>query len=277
MSTPNVLNTMGKSAEPNHSLNPWEEDKRYWSTQLLIAKQQLSDAKNYEAAQRNYVANIQYDLKMLRTENPASLLKNQQKALELATSSLTAEKNKTVIGTIEMIAISVSTCAIGMTSLRFMAADVFSFLISFKIPAMTFLSSLVGTSGVLGWNADRKAALSKRMAQDDVKASLTAVNQSKIRCEDHKKRFQQKIAEATIAQEEYKKATLAVHSAAEAVRQAELNLNKVNKEMTVQMGKTFSANNNTTFTPASASKEASPFELESVEEALSPISAKRSS
>lgn len=258
MATPIISKMIGTSH--NTGINPCtypneksarlknaEQAAVHWSNELTTANQLLLIEKNLQFIAQDKAANAQYDLKVLRADNPTIILKNQQKSLELASDSLTEIKNKTVIGAIEMIAISVSLCALTMTSMRLIASDLFSILISFKIPAMSLIASLVGASSLLGWNADRKASLITRMAQDNVKASQTAVNQCKIRCQDYENKLKQKIAEALSAQQELKNVTLRVNAATETVHQAEINLNKANKEMAIHTNKKLSNNTNTTF------------------------------
>jgi hypothetical protein len=257
---PNILGTDPNTGTPHHEkssrLMKAEQDKLHYTTILNRANEQLALEKNLQFAAQDQASDAQYDLKILRAENPVTILNNQKKSLELATNALTETQNKTVLGTIEMIAMNVSVCAAAMIALRFLATDLFSTLISFKFYAMSLLSGTTGASGLLGWSADRKAALNIRMAQDNVNASQKAVSECKISCKDYDKKLKEKIAAAVAAQQELKKITERVRAATEVVQQAEHDLSRANKQVTIHTNRRVSANTNSTFAQMPPAKDA---------------------
>ena len=186
---------------------PFRPDRGLAELQKAEAKikAELVIEKGHQLVAHKNVIEKSNELKILREKNPAPLIANQKKALQLAQESLTESKKKLVIGAVEMVAISASLAALAMLGLA--SADLFSLLLNYKIEAMLTLSSVVGSSGYLGWIADKKAALTTRIAQDHVKASQNELNKCQISCEDHKKAIQQTKNELAKAQQELAKIT----------------------------------------------------------------------
>ncbi|GEM_PF-3942903 len=248
ISKPDALET-----RENEELLKAEEDATHWTQQLELSNRSLLLEKNLQKIAYNKILGIEDELKKLNTENPNNTLKIQEKALNMALKSLAETKNKTVIGAIEMIAISVSLCAVTMATMKFAFSDLFLALTTFKISAMTMISSVVGTSGYFGWSVDKKASLNTRMATDNVQASKTAVNKCNIHCKERAKLLQVKTAEKKAAYRAFENANMRVQAATEAVLIAELKLNQANKIMNTT--KTFSNNTHMTFSKSACLRQ----------------------
>ncbi len=223
-----------------------EEDAKKWANELASANHALSIEKKLHLEAERKLFKAENDLKKLRAENPHIILKNQQTALQIALKSLSDNKKKTVIGAVEMMTIGITLSALAITTLQIASSDLFLTLLNFKTSTILGIGTVVGSSGLIGWKADKKAALTTRMDEDSVRASKTAINNSKIRCQDYTKQVNQKIAEIKSAQHDLENANDRIRMVTERVHSIELNLNKANKVIDTQNHK-YANNINTTF------------------------------
>ncbi len=213
------------SLQPEMSLDELQKAEEKINAELVIERDRQLLA--YQE-----VVKITDELKALHNKNPAILLENQKKAHHIAQQSLAEIKSKLVIGTVEMVAISASLCALTLFGLA--STDLFVTLLNYKIQAMLTLSSVVGSSGYLGWIADKKAALNTRVAQDHVKAAQNEVNTYKILYEEHEEAIKQKKDELNKAQQDLTKINANMEQLNKKAQEIASKLNQAQRKISVQ-------------------------------------------